>query len=257
MKSVFIALVFLIFSVSSYGSCIEDDGILKLNQQIIDQEGLEDFPDATPVSSVLEHISFYEEDFSRIWAIDLKKTYLFQDDFKVLLKTVLPKTPSLKVLVLGTVHLDDGIWVNILFPILVQRNFEYLNIHETTYDNKRIQPILAMGKERYPQDWLDLSKKLIFASQSYYSKLKREILWIRDCEQKGLISSDWDKSHQEYYAEYYERIEKSKALHILTGNESEDDLDDFDEIAASSDSDEGPMLESLAKLTLEENVDHV
>ena len=145
MKFLYATLFILILSVSSSASCIEEDGIIKLNQQVIDQDVLDDCPNAVPLSSVLEHLQYYEKEFPRVWAVDLNNTQMFQDDLKNLAAQLLPKLPHLKILVLNTVHLDESIWDTVLFPLLRNKELEYLNVVDTIYDNKSIQPILKRG----------------------------------------------------------------------------------------------------------------
>jgi hypothetical protein len=223
MRFITASLVFLLF-VAVPAFSIEE-GIVRLDQKVVSQRILESSPDSVPISSVLECLDYYKDKLPKVWAIDLTDTYMPLDDFKIFIDKIRPQTSNLKVLVLETVHLNEMIWRTSLFPLLANENFQFLNIYGTLYDNKRVRSALELGTSLYPAEWLSLSKKIIFASQTYYSTLKKTGQWARDCEEKAFLDRDWDRSHREYYATYGNKTKNVNALKILTGDsDAEEDI---------------------------------
>ena len=239
-----------------------EDGILKLNQEIVPELILSECPGAITlryaVDSIKDLISDHHNSSERtsvesasdpdgkslsfvantevselisaqvrnsrlIWAVDISKTFMRSYDLEIFAREILTQPELSKLQVL----IVSTVFLNDeswddLLPILSSEYFQHLDVCGTFYSNKRIFPILQRGKANFSTLWLDFSLKLIFSDNSYCKILKNDVNWIQLVTQRGLLHEDWDKRHKIYYQTLYDTIKQARPLNLLTGDSDVD-----------------------------------
>jgi hypothetical protein len=200
-----------------------EEGVLKIDQRVVSSIIIEYSPEAITVDYLKRNLKAYEEDgaLKKVWAVDLRGTYMSSEDFQSFMEMVNRKTfPILRVLVLGTVSLEEKDWDRVLLGFLSWDSLKTMDVCRTLYSNREIRSVLQKIHSIYGSS--SLSHKLIFADHSYYRRLSATIQWPRDCIGEGILGSDWMTYHQQYYQGDHKLIERAAPLHFLTGDSDTD-----------------------------------
>lgn len=232
MKKFLTYLVFcIIFYKNAPASSYAEGEVFKLNTQIVSTLILDDYLDAVPIQSVLDYISLYAQEnpsyLQNLKVLDLNDTYMSMEDLETLLNKIVPEAQNLEVINLATLTLNESTWEKYLLPRLELNTLKFLDISNTNYSNKSIQPILSLGKGMHDNNWIKLSEKLIFSSKTYYTQLKGKGKWIAQCEKDECISSSWNNAHTNFYKDFEPKIKDAKPITVPTGGiTDEEDLED-------------------------------
>ncbi len=200
-----------------------------------------------------ESLSSNEAEIHSIWAVDLSATYMDEEDFICFMEELSPYFSELKILILKSVLLfKDSTW-DVLFPYLQRENFEYLDVRGTICSGSAVAPIWAIMKMRFPDHWQNMSQKIIFAEDSYYTRGMQKTRWLQRCIEQGIVPEQWFAVHTRYYNDkneklIHDKIKKAKPLYFLSGDS------DYDAEHDTRESMDDEVLDDLSHLSLSENV---
>lgn len=197
-----------------------------------------------------ESLSSNEAGIKSIWAVDLSATYMDEEDFIYFMAELSPYFSELKILILKSVLFFKTSTWDVLSPYLQRENFEYLDVRGTICSGSAIAPIWEIMKMRFPDQWQNMSQKIIFVESTYYKTLKEKRNWFKDCLKQGLVPEQWFDQHRRYYAEkeMHDKIKKANPLYLLSGDS------DYDAEHDTRESTSEDVFDDLSHLSLIENV---